>query len=134
MDVSFADNLASLDTHSTYSHSKGSPMPIFNITNQSPICLNALLSRLFHQPGKPLTIKSIPYPIIITLSQALEKISHYTHKEPMLTAYSAGVLYYDMTLNTDHAKDKPGYTAVFDLDTAIKITAESLAKGFLDNF
>ncbi len=136
MDVSFADNvvyamsLASLDTHPTYSHSKGSPMPIFNITNQSPIRLNALLSQLFHQLGKPLTIKSVPYPIIITLAQALEKISHYTHKEPMLTAYSAGVLYYDMTLNTDHAKDKLGYTAVFDLDTAIKITAESLAKEF----
>ncbi len=136
MDVSFADNvvyamsLASLNTHSTYIHSKGSPMPIFNITNQSPIRLNALLEQLFHQLGKPLTIKSVPYPVIITLAQALETISHYTHKEPMLTAYSAGVLYYDMTLNTDHAKDQLGYTAVFDLDTAIKITAQSLAKEF----
>lgn len=79
MDVSFADNLASLDTHSTYSHSKGSPMPIFNITNQSPICLNALLSQAISSIGQALDHQ------VYTLSYHHHALSSFRKNQPLYT-------------------------------------------------
>ncbi len=126
MDITFADNVVyAMLQASTIPNPKA--IDTYNITNQSPIRLTDLLHKLIcENMNLPLSIKRAPYPVVAKLSKVLEFISTFTHKEPKLTAYSAGVLYYDMTLNTDKAKQELNYHAPFDLDTAIALTAQKL--------
>ena len=46
----------------------------------------------------------------------------------MLTAYSLGVLAYDMTLDISKAKKELGYQAIVSLDEGITLTAHWLKK------
>ncbi len=126
MDVTFAGNVVYAMTLASY-QPLPSALPIYNITNQQPIRLNKLLQRLIcDKMNQPLTIKNVPYPVVATLAKTLETVSQFSHKEPRLTAYSAGVLYYDMTLDTTKAEQELGYHAVYDLDFAIGLTANAL--------
>lgn len=127
MDITFADNVVYAMTLAGNSALAKHPLPIFNISNQEPITLRELLQQLICQHlGKPLHIKNLPYPLIAAFAKTAEALSALSRQEPPLTAYSAGVLYYDMTLNTERAQNLLGYQAPYPLNTAIALTAKHL--------
>ncbi|RRD89983.1 NAD-dependent epimerase/dehydratase family protein [Conchiformibius steedae] len=128
MDVTFADNVVYAMTLATTAKALDeAPISIFNISNQEPISLCALLHQLIcRELGKPLHIKNVPYALVAALARTAEALSVFHRQAPPLTAYSAGVLYYDMTLNTQRATQILDYHAVYPLDTAIKLSAQYL--------
>lgn len=126
LDLTFTSNVvhAMQLASSIESISSGS---IYNITNQQPTCLKELLSELLAKRlGKQYRIQTIPYPILSTVAKGMELLAHITGKEPMLTAYSAGVLNFDMTLCQQKAIDELGYVPKYNLSNALDITADWL--------
>lgn len=132
MDVSYAKNVVHamhLATHATFD--KQELIPTYNITNGEPIRLHELLTKLFDKLNTPFEIKSVPYSVLATLARLLETWGNVSNKEPKLTAYSAGVLYYDMTLSITKAQHELGYQPPISLDDAITQTATYLQKSSL---
>ena len=107
---------------------------VFNITNQQPCHLNQMLEQLLkdrlHIRYK---IRALPYHFLYTVAGALELIASLTQKEPPLTRYSVGALYFDMTLSQDLAIQRLGYTPKYDLADAMDITAQWLQQQRLPN-
>lgn len=128
MDVTYALNVVQamwLATTTVLKHTEKAPA--YNITNQQPITLEALLDKLFRQQLKQdFRIKSLPYPLIAFVARGLEIMAKFTKREPKLTAYSAGTLYFDMVLNNEKAQRELGYTPRYTLDEAIEQTASWL--------
>lgn len=103
------------------------PGAAYNISNHEPLCLADLLLRLLRQEmGLKLRIRSLPYPLLYGLASLLEAISYCSGKEPALTRYGAGVLRYDMTLDTQKARDELGYAPLYSLEEGIRRTARWL--------
>ncbi|WP_431222013.1 NAD-dependent epimerase/dehydratase family protein [Serratia sp. L9] len=100
---------------------------IFNITNQQPQRLVDMLHQLLHrQLGWQYRVKSVPYPLLFTVAGAMELLSQFTNKEPMLTRYSVATAYFDMTLDNTHAIEQLGYRPRYSLEQGIELTAEWL--------
>lgn len=100
---------------------------VFNITNQQPCQLHTLLAALIQDRLHiPYQIRSLPYSLLYGLAGTLELVSLITQKEPALTRYSIGVLYFDMTLNQDKAINRLGYLPPYCLAQGIAITANWL--------
>ncbi len=99
---------------------------IFNITNQEPRQLCAVASKLLTLLDIPFKVVNMPYRMLHALAFCLEKIAFITHKEPALTRYSVGSLYFDMTLSQQKAKEILGYEPVYSIDEGIVLTAEWL--------
>lgn len=97
---------------------------VFNITNQQPTHLHSILAQLLkdklHIPYK---VRSLPYPLLHGIARGLEMISMLTGKEPALTRYSIGALYFDMTLSQTQAINRLGYRPKYSLQEGIEITA-----------
>lgn len=129
MDVSYANNVVhamrlATDCDFSQIHQPSHlAVPTYNITNGTPIRLKELLSKLFCKLNQEFVIKTVPYPILATLARTLEIWGNLSHQEPKLTAYSAGVLYYDMTLSIKKAQQELGYQPPISLDDAIARTA-----------
>jgi nucleoside-diphosphate-sugar epimerase len=99
----------------------------FNITNQQPCQLNQLLKALLtDQLQLDYKIRSLPYPLLYGIATVLEGVSALTHKEPLLTRYSVGTLYFDMTLSQQQAIERLGYQPLYDLNESIALTARWL--------
>lgn len=100
---------------------------IFNITNQQPChlkdLLKALLSDRLHINYK---IRTLPYQFLYGVATMLEGLAKLTNKEPTLTRYSIGTLYFDMTLSQEHAIKHLGYKPKYNLNESIDITANWL--------
>lgn len=99
----------------------------FNITNQQPTQLHTILDQLLkdklHINYK---IRSLPYLVLHIIAGGLELISAITGKEPALTRYSVGVLYFEMTLCQENAIHRLGYTPKYSLQEGVEITANWL--------
>lgn len=124
MDTSYAQNVVHamhLATHTAFDTKE--LVPTYNITNGTPIRLCELLGKLFDKLNTPFAIKSVPYPMMASLARLAELWGDIRQKEPLLTAYGAGVLYYDMTLSIKKAQDELGYQPLVSLDDAITQTA-----------
>lgn len=99
----------------------------YNITNQQPCQLNELINSLLKvRLDLDYTIRSLPYPLLYGVATLLEGIASLTRKEPTLTRYSVGALYFDMTLSQSDAIELLGYKPKYDLNEGMDITADWL--------
>lgn len=100
---------------------------IFNITNQQPTQLSQLLNQLFsHKLQLNYQIHSLPYSLLYGAASLLEGIASISKKEPVLTRYSVGTLYFDMTLSQQRAINRLGYIPPYSLQEGIEQTANWL--------
>lgn len=99
----------------------------FNITNQQPCQLNQLLKTLLNdQLHIDYKVRALPYRLLYGIAAMLESVANLTHKEPLLTRYSVGTLYFDMTLNQKQAIERLGYQPIYNLSEGIDLTARWL--------
>lgn len=94
----------------------------YNITNQSPIHLNEMLSKLSQGLGINLTISSLPYALLDVVARIAEGVGKIRNKEPIITRYGIAALNFDMTLNNEKAIADLNYKPKYDLETAIQRT------------
>lgn len=98
---------------------------IFNITNQQPQRLvkmvDALLNRQLHYHY---TVRALPWRLLFVLAAGMEQVAKVTDREPMLTRYSVGAAYYDMTLDPQQAINVLGYRPRYSLEEGIARTGE----------
>lgn len=100
---------------------------VYNITNGEPTTIRNVLDALFvRELGQRLNIPRIPYPVMASAARLMEGVALLTRREPLLTAYSLGVLAYDMTLNINKAKRELGYQPVVGLQDGVARTARWL--------
>lgn len=100
---------------------------VFNITNQQPSQLIDLLNLLLREHlALDYKVRSLPYQLLYGVATLLEGIASLTHKEPTLTRYSVGTLYYDMTLSQEKAIACLGYQPLYSLSESVELTANWL--------
>lgn len=100
---------------------------VFNITNQEPKSLHEMLTMLIKEKLQiEFSVRALPYSFLYGLACINEWLAKITQKEPALTRYSVGTLYFDMTLNPDLAIKRLGYKPIYSLEEGIDITAEWL--------
>lgn len=99
---------------------------VYNITNQQPQPLVDTLQQLFRQLGVSYRIKSLPYPLLYVVAAMMEGVARFTAKEPKLTRYSIAASYYQMSLNTQKARQELGYVPRYSLQQGIELTANWL--------
>jgi len=93
----------------------------YNITNDEPKTLMAILTMIFNALGRPLKVKHIPYSAANMLAYCLEIVYRMGRfdKEPPLTRYSAGVLALGQTLNIDAAKQDLHYSPIVSIEQGV---------------
>lgn len=98
----------------------------YNITNGESITLMAVISSLYKALDKPLKTRYISYSFAKKAAACLELLYSlpFIYKEPPLTKYSAGVLFYGQTLNID--------AAIHDLKYIPKISIEQGFERYAD--
>lgn len=100
---------------------------VFNITNQQPCKLDDLIHLLLKdQLNLHYKTRSLPYRLLYGTAALLEGIASLTNKEPALTRYSVGTLYFDMTLSQKMAIERLGYQPLYNMNESIHLTAQWL--------
>jgi nucleoside-diphosphate-sugar epimerase len=107
---------------------------IYNITNHQPQRLADMLNRLFqHHLRLQYRLQSVPYPLLFALAGGMELAARFSGKEPMLTRYSVGAVYFDMTLNPTRATEELGYRPRYSVEEGIALTADWLSRRDIPN-
>lgn len=97
---------------------------VYNVTNDDPRAIGKVLEQLFvSEMHQPLSIASVPYPVLDIAARGLEVVAKFTGREPKLTRYSIGALAFDMTLDISAIKADLGYSPVVSMDEGIRRTA-----------
>lgn len=124
LDITFVRNVVhamELATHRTLPASAG----IYNVTNQQPLRLAAMLESLLRQQlGLRYSLKAVSWPALSLAARGSELLGKCRNKEPLLTRYSAGALSFDMTLSAQKAVDELGYRPRYNMDEAFALTGE----------
>ena len=124
LDVTYVENVVHAMWLATTASRLESGMA-FNITNHEPVAMDDILRRLFKDAlQQPFRIASPPYMLMAGAARALEALSRFTGKEPVLTAYSVGAISYDMTLSNAKAIEDLEYVPPVTLAEGINRTAE----------
>lgn len=98
----------------------------YNITNQQPITLKHVLEQLLRRLDIEFKIKPVPYWLLCRVASAMERWSSLTHREPVFTRYSMGVLNFNMTLDSTKARQELGYIPQYSIEDGIDLTARWL--------
>jgi len=102
----------------------------FNITNDEPMHLIDLLTKLFVKLGIELKTKSINYPLAHAAAGLLELVYRLqANKEPPFTRYTLGLLAKDQTLNINKAKILLGYQPKISISEGLDRYVASLNGG-----
>ena len=96
---------------------------IYNITNQQPQRLIVVVDELLgRQLNYKFSVRAVPYWLLSVVSAGMELVAKLTGKEPMLTRYSVGAAYFDMTLDSQRASEELGYHPRYSLEEGIVLT------------
>jgi len=100
---------------------------IFNITNQQPQQLAQMVEAILNQQlHYDVTLQAVPYQLLSVIAAGMEQVAKITGKEPMLTRYSVGTVYFDMTLDSQRAINELGYRPLYSLEESIERTGNWL--------
>ncbi|WP_299997281.1 NAD(P)-dependent oxidoreductase [uncultured Cedecea sp.] len=100
---------------------------IYNITNQQPQRLAEMVEAILNQQlGYGVRLQSVPYRLLSMVAAGMELAAKITDKEPMLTRYSVGAVYFDMTLDSQRAINELGYRPLYSLEESIVRTGDWL--------
>lgn len=100
---------------------------VYNITNQQPQRLAEMVEAILnHQLNYHVTLKAVPYRLLSVVAAGMEQVAKITGKEPMLTRYSVGAAYFDMTLDSRRAINELGYRPLYSLEESVVRTGEWL--------
>lgn len=101
---------------------------IYNITNQEPQRLVTMLDSLLNQQLHiNYTLQPVPYSLLSVVAAGMELVASMTQKEPLLTRYSVGAVYFDMTLNSERAINELGYRPRYSMAEGIVLAGEWLS-------
>jgi nucleoside-diphosphate-sugar epimerase len=94
---------------------------IFNISNDEPLKVKDLVTRLFSLSGIQCSLKKVPYSLVMASARAMEsKAVLLGSGEPLYTRYSVGLISKSQTLNIDKAKSVLGYQPKYSIEHAIQ--------------
>lgn len=88
---------------------RGSPAGIYNIADDVPVLLSAVLREFLERRGVRARLLSIPYPAAFGLAGTLEAVARLTRTRPRLTRYAVSQLGMERTLDLTRARAALGY-------------------------
>ncbi|WP_298627202.1 NAD(P)-dependent oxidoreductase [uncultured Legionella sp.] len=90
----------------------------YNISNGAPTTLMAVLISLYKALDRPLKTRFLSYSLAKKIAGCYERLYRFSFikKEPWLTKYSAGTLFYGQTLNIDAAIHDLKYSPSISID------------------
>jgi nucleoside-diphosphate-sugar epimerase len=125
IDITYIDNVidALLLCQQAPAHLLGR---VFNITNDEPIAVSLLLTKLFTKLEEPCHIRPISRRTANGVATLLESIANTLlwGREPILTRYTVGLLAYSQTLNITAAKTELGYHPRVSIDDGLDAFAK----------
>lgn len=86
-----------------------SPRGTYNIADDMPVLLSAVLQEFLERRGVAAQIVSIPYAAAFVLGGTLESIARVTGRRPRLTRYAVSQLGLERTLDLSAARSALGY-------------------------
>lgn len=86
-----------------------SPAGIYNIADDVPVLLSAVLREFLERRGVRARLRSIPYPAAFALAGTLEASARLTRTRPRLTRYAVSQLGMERTLDLTRAREALGY-------------------------
>lgn len=121
VDITYVKNVAHAMLLAAQAESKKVNGQCINISNQQPLTVKALLTKVSHHHSGSINLIPIPYFILDSIAFFLEKTSQlFNLDEPILTRYGLGLLRFSQTLNTDKAQTLLAYKPIYTLDQAIE--------------
>ena len=88
---------------------RATPRGTYNIADDSPVLLAAVLREVFERRGMKVRLASIPYRSAFALAGSLEAVARARRKRPTLTRYAVSQLGLERTLDLTAARTKLGY-------------------------
>lgn len=85
------------------------PRGIYNIADDVPVLLSAVLREFLERRGVRARLVAIPYGAAFALAGTLESAARLTRSRPRLTRYAVSQLGMERTLNLDAARERLGY-------------------------
>jgi nucleoside-diphosphate-sugar epimerase len=86
-----------------------SPAGIYNIADDVPVLLSAVLREFLERRGVRARLRSIPYPAAFALAGTLEAAARLTRTRPRLTRYAVSQFGMERTLDLTRARGALGY-------------------------
>lgn len=86
-----------------------SPRGTYNIADDVPVLLSAVLREFFDRRGVDVRLTSIPYAAAFGLAGSLEAAARVTRRRPRLTRYAVSQLGMERTLDLSAAREHLGY-------------------------
>jgi nucleoside-diphosphate-sugar epimerase len=125
IDITYIDNVidALLLCQQAPAHLLGR---VFNITNDEPIAVSHLLTKLFTKLDEPCHLRPISRRTANGMATLLESIANTLlwGREPILTRYTVGLLAYSQTLDITAAKTELGYQPRVSIDDGLDVFAK----------
>jgi nucleoside-diphosphate-sugar epimerase len=87
----------------------GTPRGTYNVADDSPVLLAAVLREVFERRGMKVRLTGIPYRSAFALAGSLEAVARARRKRPSLTRYAVSQLGLERTLDLTAARTKLGY-------------------------
>ena len=88
---------------------RDSPRGTYNIADDVPVLLSAVLREFLERRGVDARLASIPYPAAFALAGTLEGAARLTRTRPRLTRYAVSQLGMERTLDLGRARELLGY-------------------------
>ncbi len=93
----------------------------YNITNGAPYSFNDIISMLGNALGVRLKTKNVPYSLAYSVAWLMEWTANVaTHREPLFTPYSIGVISKSQTLDISRAQTELGYVPKVTIEEGIQ--------------
>jgi nucleoside-diphosphate-sugar epimerase len=124
LDITYVDNVVEA-VWLSLNHQLPRQQCTYNVTNNEPLELDSLLQQIARAFELQIRTRKLPWPLVDGVARLLESTARFTQgSEPLLTRYSAGVLAFSQTLNTDLIFNELGYVPKITIQEGIFRYAE----------